>query len=127
MSIPLLSLGRGQCLGLALSTVLTECFSVIPKATDFMSDFKILSLMNMSASGDWQRSSWKRKQKWFYTNKESGMNSPEKQGFEGASEAQPPNPLVGFVLLLDLFLSSCLNPPSSDGFHQPYVFGFVSK
>lgn len=102
MSIPLHSLGRGQRLGRALSAVLTDCFSVIPKATDFMSDFKILSLINMSASGDWHRSSWKGKQEWCYINKESSMASTEEQGFEGASEpASPPShrfcPLALFI------------------------------
>lgn len=77
LSIPLHSLGRGQRHGLALSMVLTECFSAVAKATDFMSDFKMHSLINMSASGDWQHSFWKRKQKSFYINKESGMNSIE--------------------------------------------------
>lgn len=74
---PLHSLGRGQSHGLALSMVLTECFSAVPKATDFMSDCEMHSLINMSASGDWQHSFWKRKQKLFYINKESGMNSIE--------------------------------------------------
>ena len=58
---PLHSLGGGQSHGLALSMVLTECFSAVPKATDFMSDCEMHSLINMSASGDWQHSFWKRK------------------------------------------------------------------
>lgn len=60
---------------LALSMVLTECFSAVPKATDFMSDCEMHSLINMSVSGDWQ--DFLKKQKLFYINKESGVNSIE--------------------------------------------------
>lgn len=45
--------------GPAASKVLTESFLAVPKARDFMSDFKIHHLINMSASGDWQHSSGK--------------------------------------------------------------------
>lgn len=102
LSVPLHALGRGQRHGLALSAVLTECFSAAPKATDFMSDFKMHSLINMSASGDWQHSFWKRKQKSFYRNKEGGMNSPEEQDLEGVCWA-PGVTAVCFTLQIDLF------------------------
>lgn len=77
LTICLHSLVPSQPCGLAVSKVLTEIFLAVLKATDFMSDVKIHSLINMSAPGDWQHSSRKENKTMFYVNKKSGMNSIE--------------------------------------------------